>query len=98
MKTKLWTTLLLLFSHAVFVKVLFAQEAGSILGWGRYIEVEPEATTDIIASAGGEYHSLALCADGSTLGWGFNNYNQCTVPQSDVDYIDFAVGGYHSPA
>ncbi|MCK4660180.1 MAG: matrixin family metalloprotease, partial [Phycisphaerae bacterium] len=52
---------------------------------------------DFIAIAAGEYHCLALKADGSLVGWGYNGYGQADVPAGN-DFVSIAAGFYHSLA
>ena len=40
----------------------------------------PAGLSGVMAVAAGDYHSLALKADGTVVAWGDNNYGQCTVP------------------
>ena len=52
-----------------------------------------------LAIAAGGYHSLALKADGSVVGWGNNYYGQTNVPPSAASgVVAIAAGGWHSLA
>ena len=51
-----------------------------------------------MAIAAGEYHSLALKADGTVVAWGDNGYGQTTVPSGLSNVVAIAAGGYHSLA
>ncbi|HWI56975.1 MAG TPA: RCC1 domain-containing protein, partial [Bacillota bacterium] len=58
--------------------------AQNVIAWGdnsRGQATVPASATNVIAVAGGGYHSLALQADGSVLAWGYNNYGQTTIPK-----------------
>lgn len=46
--------------------------------------------------AGGDYHSLAVRANGTVAAWGRNNYGQCTVPEPNEDFVAVAAGEEHS--
>ncbi|MGE4284036.1 MAG: cadherin-like beta sandwich domain-containing protein, partial [Clostridia bacterium] len=48
-------------------------------------------------SAGG-FHSLALKSDGTVVGWGYNNYQQTTIPVGLSDVGAIAAGYNHSLA
>ncbi len=67
---------------------------GFYIGSGQCIV--PEGN-DFIAVAGGGWHSLALKADGSLVGWGDNNYGQCDVPEGN-DFVAIACGLNHNLA
>ena len=47
---------------------------------------------------GGEYHSLALKADGTVVGWGWNDDGQSTSPASASNVVAIAAGTVHSLA
>ena len=44
------------------------------------------------------YHSLALKADGTVVGWGDNDYGQTTIPASATNVVAIAAGSNHSLA
>ena len=50
-----------------------------------------------VAIAAGPDHSLALKADGSIFGWGYNYYGQASPPAGS-DYVAIAGGYYHGLA
>jgi hypothetical protein len=52
----------------------------------------------IIAIAAGDYHSLALKADGTVVAWGNNGFGQSTVPSGLSGVIAIAGGRGHSLA
>jgi alpha-tubulin suppressor-like RCC1 family protein len=56
-----------------------------------------ESFVDIAA---GQYHALALRADGTVVAFGQNGAGQCDVPAlpSGVTYVALAAGGFHSAA
>lgn len=52
-----------------------------------------------VAIAAGAYHSLALRADGSVVGWGDNYYGQTNIPaRATSGVVAIAAGGFHSLA
>ena len=70
-------------------------------GWGdnstRQVDL-PLSATNLVAVAGGAWHSLALQADGMVLAWGSGSAGQCAVPATLTNAIAIAAGGYHSLA
>ncbi|MCK4681153.1 hypothetical protein KAT82_08490, partial [bacterium] len=60
--------------------VASGQSTDFIVGWGSMVVVEPSALEDLVAVAGGAYHSLGLKSGGSIVAWGHNDYDQCDVP------------------
>jgi hypothetical protein len=52
---------------------------------------------DFVAIAAGVYHSLALRADGSLIGWGYNAFGQANAPTGN-DFVAIAAGYFHSLA
>lgn len=55
-------------------------------------------TAPILAVAAGNYHSLAIKADGAVAGWGYNLNNQITIPANSTNVLAIAAGGVHSLA
>jgi hypothetical protein len=51
----------------------------------------PLSATNLIAIAGGDFHSLGIRSDGSLLGWGSDFYGQISVP-ADKQFIEVAAG------
>jgi hypothetical protein len=58
----------------------------------------PGSTTNAVAIAAGDWHNLALKADGKVVAWGDNNNGQCNVPVNLGSVVAVAAGGYHSLA
>jgi hypothetical protein len=58
----------------------------------------PGSTTNAVAIAAGDWHNLALKADGEVVAWGDNNNGQCNVPPNLGSVVAVAAGGYHSLA
>ncbi|MCK4340593.1 MAG: hypothetical protein KAY37_02570, partial [Phycisphaerae bacterium] len=49
-----------------------------------------------VAVAGGDCYSLGLKGDGSIVAWGWNQYDQCDVPEPNTDFVAVAGGFGHS--
>ncbi|MEI8044345.1 MAG: hypothetical protein WCL11_23240, partial [Verrucomicrobiota bacterium] len=59
------------------------------------IGLPPSPTAAISAGA---YHSLALRADGSILGWGLNDFGETSIPSNLTNVTAISAGGYHNLA
>ena len=72
--------------------------AGSVLGWGgMVVDSNDFPGRNFVAVATGYYHSLALEADGSIVGWGRNGSGAATPPSGN-DFVGISAGLYHSLA
>ena len=58
----------------------------------------PETISNVVTVAAGDWHSLALQADGRVVAWGHNWAGQCDVPETLSNVVAIAAGGYHSLA
>lgn len=58
----------------------------------------PPNLEDIVAVAGGDYHSTALRRNGTLLGWGYNGDGQTTAPTNALRFVSIAAGGSHNLA
>jgi alpha-tubulin suppressor-like RCC1 family protein len=66
----------------------------------------PAGLMGVVQVAGGDYHSLALRADGSVIAWGgsrqngypYQDFGQTAVPPAATEVMAVAAGGYHSLA
>ena len=58
----------------------------------------PRDLAGVVAIAAGEYHSLAVKADGTVVAWGDNSEQQCGVPVGLAEVVAVAGGGAHSLA
>jgi alpha-tubulin suppressor-like RCC1 family protein len=58
----------------------------------------PVSVTNAIALAAGDYHCLALRADGTVRAWGDNSWGQTNVPSNITNVIAVAAGSTHSLA
>ena len=52
----------------------------------------------MVAIAAGGAHSLALKADGTVVGWGYNDYGQANGAAAGSNVVAIAAGGTHSLA
>jgi hypothetical protein len=58
----------------------------------------PVNLNDIVAVAGGDYHSVALHHDGTLIGWGYNGDGQIGVPINALRFVSVASGAAHGLA
>jgi hypothetical protein len=58
----------------------------------------PSTATNAVAIAAGNWHNLALKAEGIVVAWGDDNNGQCDVPANLNGVVALAAGGYHSLA
>lgn len=65
--------------------------------WGFNGQAEvPVETTNIIAIAKGNSHSLALNREGEVIGWGLNSYEEATQPLNLTNCVSIAAGSSFS--
>ncbi len=55
-------------------------------------------TTNLVAIAAGDWHTVGLRADGGVIAWGSDVNGQCEVPPELGNVVAIAAGGYHSMA
>ena len=75
--------------------------AATIVAWGNNSDGQtniPPSATNIVAIAGGSYHSVALRNDGTVVAWGRNYEGQTNVPVGLADVLAIEAGAYHSLA
>ena len=60
--------------------------------------VVPWGLTNVVAIAGGDYHSLAVKFDGTVVVWGDNSQGQCNLPAGLSNVVAVSGGGAHSLA
>ena len=83
--------------------ILWDFQAGSqvVTGFGENSSGQrtpPAGLNDVTAVAAGQFHSLALRADGRVTGWGANWSGQSSTPGGVFPAIAIAAGGHHSLA
>jgi alpha-tubulin suppressor-like RCC1 family protein len=77
-----------------------AEAAPNVVAWGydsRAAKV-PRELTDAVAIAAGDNHALALRADGTVLGWGYNGEGAARPPKGLRDVVAIAAGHRFSAA
>ena len=75
--------------------------AGLVVAWGDNSGGQtnvPNTLADVIAIAGGDYHSLALRHDGTLVAWGYNGDGQAAVPTDTLRFVSIAAGASHNLA
>ena len=69
------------------------------LGYREYDQTNvPPGLTNIVGLAAGDWHSLALRADGTVVAWGSDTFGQSSLPAGLSDVVAIAAGGVHSLA
>lgn len=73
----------------------------TLSGWGDnsggQLDIPPNLA-DLVAAAGGDYHTVVLRHDGTLLAWGFDGYGQTNVPTNALPFVTIASGTDHSLA
>lgn len=88
----------------VFASLLFVAPAlraavsGTVLSSGTQVLQHVPQGSKFTQIAAGERHKLALRSDGTVVAWGWNDYEQCQVPENLTGVIDIAAGRFHSLA
>ena len=75
--------------------------AGSVVAWGNnsYGQTNvPPGLTNVVAVAGGEYHTVALKQDGTVIAWGDGRYGQTNLPASLTGVVALGAGANHTLA
>jgi alpha-tubulin suppressor-like RCC1 family protein len=83
-------------SNAAYVPV-----SSLVVSWGDNANGQtnvPAGLTNVLALAGGLYHSVALKNDGTVVAWGYNNDGETNVPASVSNVVSVASGWYHNLA
>lgn len=73
----------------------------AVVAWGDNSGAQtevPAGLEDIVAVAGGDYHSIALRRNGTLLGWGYNGDGQTAAPTNALRFVAIAAGGSHNLA
>ena len=71
----------------------FAQDNGSVVGWGSVSTVPPDQVHDVVQVVLGD-HLIARRSDNTLVAWGQNTLYvegfQCVIPEPNMDFIDIA--------
>ena len=81
--------------------LLPAVGSGQIAGWGLNDDHQadaPSSLTGVKAIDAGEYHSIALRANGTVAAWGFDNVHETDVPAGLTGVKAIDAGGDHNLA
>ncbi len=73
----------------------------AVIAWGdnRFGQTNiPSGLSSVVAISSGEWHNIALKADGTVVAWGVDNAGQGTVPSDLNNVVAIAAGGYHNLA
>jgi alpha-tubulin suppressor-like RCC1 family protein len=73
----------------------------AVVAWGDNSEGQtavPTNLNDVVAIAGGDYHTLALRNSGVLLAWGYNGSGQSSVPSNTLRFVTVAAGAEHNLA
>jgi hypothetical protein len=74
---------------------------GTVVGWGDnsggQLSIPPDLA-DLVAAAGGDYHTVVLRHNGTLLAWGYNGNGQTNVPTNALPFVAIASGTDHSLA
>ncbi len=96
-----WPNLILLVGGLALLAGGGARAATSVVAWGDNWQGQtdvPADLTNVLAVAGGGYHSLALKENGTVVAWGYDDYGQTDVPADLTNAVAIAAGGNHSLA
>jgi alpha-tubulin suppressor-like RCC1 family protein len=89
-------------SGSLTIHVLPAtQEFGEVVAWGSNHSGQamvPAGLSNVVAVGAGEYHSLAVRADGTVAAWGDNTFGQTDVPAGLSNVVAVAAGYSYSLA
>ncbi len=87
----------LCYPPAVSAEYFYVSKAGVTL-WGTTtfdspLKAIPDGIESALAIDAGDYHAMALKADGSVVVWGSNEWAQCNVPGTARNIVAIAAGG-----
>lgn len=58
----------------------------------------PTNLNDVVAIAGGDFHTLVLRHNGTLIAWGYNGSGQTNAPSNPARYVSIAAGADHNLA
>jgi alpha-tubulin suppressor-like RCC1 family protein len=79
----------------------FAAIPGKVVAWGNNDHLQlnvPPGLNDAIAISAGQYHNLALRANGTVVAWGENGDGQASVPAGLSNVVAISAGYMHNLA
>jgi hypothetical protein len=79
----------------------FAAVPGKVVAWGNNDHLQlnvPAGLNDAIAISAGQYHNLALRANGTVVAWGENGDGQASVPAGLSNVVAISAGYMHNLA
>jgi hypothetical protein len=93
-----WMALVLAFLCMAMPSVVHGQ---IVVAWGYDDQHQTETPSDLtnaVDIAGGDFHSLALCVDGTVAAWGDNSFGQLNMPSNLNNVVAISAGEVHSLA
>ena len=94
-----------------FYHSLALESNGVVLAWGTSSDTNviksndgvdygqslvPAGLSNVVAIAGGGFHSLALKSDGTVAAWGYNYYGETNLPPGLSNVVAIAAGAAHN--
>jgi sugar lactone lactonase YvrE len=82
-------------------KISVLLPASPVMAWGDDSGGQadvPANLDDVVAIAGGDYHSVAIRHDGTLVAWGFDDEGQIDVPTNSLRFVSVASGADHNLA
>jgi len=76
-------------------------QAAQVVAWGDDSGGQTDVPTnleEVVALAGGDYHSVALRQNGTLLAWGADDAGQTDVPTNALPFVVIAAGAEHNLA
>lgn len=73
-------------------------DRSKIIWWGASPGMLPVRSEEVISMTGGDFHFLALRANGTVDAWGSGDYGQQVVPEGISNVVSIAAGSSHSLA
>jgi len=82
-------------------KISVLPPAAQVVAWGDNTGGQTDVPTnldDVVALAGGDYHSVALRKNGTLVAWGADDEGQTDVPTNALPFVAIAAGAEHNLA
>ena len=58
----------------------------------------PAGLSGVVATAGSQWHSMALKSNGTVVAWGYNAFGATNVPPDVTNVVAIAAGAWHNVA